>query len=152
MWRKFTDSHLVVGLGNDPGRSLLLDQEGVVEDIGDGYLARPGVDHLPHSNIINDPFVSLPHLCWHSGLNILILGVGDVRVEVEQGADLDWSSEPDILHAETERLGPAEHVGVGPGQLQSLPHDEPSEHLVIQISVLRLANLNILHPRILPEY
>ena len=81
----------------------------------------------------------------------MILGEGDVRVEVEQGSDLDWSSEPNIRHAKTERSCLAEHEGVGPGQLQSLSHDEPSKHLVVQISVLGLTNLNILHPRFLAE-
>ena len=42
----------MVRLGYDPGRDLLLGEEGVVEDICDGYLASPGVDHLRHTNIL----------------------------------------------------------------------------------------------------
>ena len=69
-----------------------------------------------------------------------------MRVEVEQRSDLDWSSEPNVLHAETDRTSLTEHVSVGPGKLKSLSHDEASKDLVVQISILRLTNLDILHP------
>ena len=46
---------------------------------------------------------------------------------------------------------PAKHVGVGPGQLEGLAHDEAAKDLVEPVPVLRLADdevlqLGVLHP------
>ena len=38
------------------------------------------------------------------------------------------------------RGGPPVGVGVGPGQLEGLSHDEPAEYLVKSVSVLRLTD------------
>ena len=46
------------------------------------------------------------------------------------------------MHAEGPGL--AKHVGVCPGQLECLSHDEPAEYLVESVSVLWLADYQIL--------
>ena len=44
-----------------------------------------------------------------------------------------------------------ECIGIGPGQLEGLSHDEPAEYLVKSVSVLRLADYQILQFGVLRE-
>ena len=159
-------SHLVVCLRNYHWRNLLLDEKGEVKDIGDRYLACPGVHHLHQSNILiakstsSPPLLRLwseyscPRCTWCESRS---------RAGIRSPLEL-WTKYPpcgdrkvfpcwrieDSLTGGPWCASP-EHIGVSPGQLQSLSHDEPSEHLIVQISVLGLTNLNVLHPRILGE-
>ena len=86
--------YLVISLGYDGGRYLGLYHESVVEDVGHGHLASFGVDDLR-----GDP-----------RLDVVVLSVGNLRVEVEQGAHFYWSSEPNVGHVQTKRSPPAVNI------------------------------------------
>ena len=86
----------------------------------------------------------ISYFCRDSSLNIVILCVANLRVEIEHGTNLNWSSEPDVIHVHAEWPGLAKHKAVGPSQLESLPHDEASKYLVESISVLGLTNDKVL--------
>ena len=82
------------------------------------------------------------------------LHIADLRVEVEHCSNLDWSSEPDVVHVNapwatfTLRIRKesksiscksvllfvgkflTKHMSIDPGQLKSLPHDEAAKDLV----------------------
>ena len=93
----------------------------------------------------------LHYLSRYPGLNIVALGVADLGVEVEHGAHFDRLTEPDVVHVHAVGAATSEHVGIGPGQLKGLPHDEAAKDLVEPVPVLRLADdevleLGVLHP------
>ena len=82
------------------------------------------------------------------------LHIADLRVEVEHCSNLDWSSEPDVVHVNapwatfTLRIRKesksiscksvllvvgkvlTKYMSIGPGQLKGLPHDEAAKYLV----------------------
>ena len=76
--------------------------------------------------------------------DVVVLGVADLEVEGKQLTNLYRGLEQDVVHVHAEGPGLAKHVGVGPGQLVSLPHDKSSEYLVVPVPVIRLANNQVL--------
>ena len=92
------------------------------------------------------------YLSRHSGLNEIVLGVTNLRIEVEQRPYFHRSSEPNIIHVETEWSALAECVCIGPGQLKCLPHDKATKNFVKSVSVLRLTNDEILEFSILKPH
>ena len=82
------------------------------------------------------------------------LHIADLRVEVEHCSNLDWSSEPDVVHVNAPwatftlrirkesksiscksvlllvRKDLTKYMSIGPGQLKGLPHDEAAKDLV----------------------
>ena len=83
-------------------------------------------------------------LSRYSGLDVVILCVADLGVEVEHGANLYRCPEPDVVHVHAEGPGLAKNIGVGPGQLESLPHDKSSKYFVEPVPVFRLADNQVL--------
>ena len=64
---------------------------------------------------------SLPHLGGHPGLNVVVLGVGDLGAEAEHGANLHRQTEPDVVHAHAHRPLPRKDHRVRKPQLVGLP-------------------------------
>jgi hypothetical protein len=62
----------------------------------------------------------MAYLCGDPILDVVALDIADLRVEVEEGADLHRLPEPDVVHVHAVGPTPAEHVGVGPAQLEGL--------------------------------
>ena len=82
----------MVSFRNDGWRSLVFDCEGVVEHVAHSQFSSLGVDHLGRD----------------SGLDVVVFSVHDLRIKVEERPNLHWSSEPDVVHVQTERSSLAE--------------------------------------------
>ena len=83
-------------------------------------------------------------LSRYSGLDVVILGVADLGVKIEQLTNLYRGLEQDVVHVHAEGPGLAKNIGVGPGQLESLPHDKSSKYFVEPVPVFWLADNQVL--------
>ena len=141
----------MVGEGDDARRLLILDHEGEVEHVGHReisgvWIHHLGRDHRLHEVVIMFAIPLISRLVRPAGLR-----VADLRVEIKQRPDCHRSSEQNFPHVCTNWPRFAESEGVGPSKFISLPHDEASEDIAENISMLRVTHdkileLGILHP------